>query len=284
MPDLRQIGQTSNTVRFKLTKSTDGTAFTGLTSASSGLIISTICDNEATATAYTQAGSTIETITTLGTFATPTTNKCRFKEIDSTNHPGLYEFQFANARFAVSNARRMIISVSGVSNLFSSDYEIEFTSTDLNITSLAIADTQDSQGITLAAIQAMTDDMPHYFGLIARADAGIATDHAAILALINENGGSGGGTYDNTTDSQEALRNNLATASTAAAAVLAGGDIDGFTLEETLKLLLASIYKLAVTNGGLTNTFRAADDSKNRITATVDGSGNRTAVTFDATG
>ena len=68
-----------------------------------------------------------------------------------------------------------------------------------------------------------------------------------------------------------------------AASVLAAGDADGFTLEEALKLLLAQLSKLsgAATN---TNTFRAADDSKDRITATVDENGNRSAVTFDATG
>lgn len=131
MADLRKHSNTSNLVRFKLTKSTDGTAFTGATLSSSGLVISTIADDEATATTYTQAGSTIETIATLGTFAAPTTNKCRFKEVDATNHPGLYELQFADARFAVTNARRMVVSVSGVTGLFSCDYEIQLLQVDL---------------------------------------------------------------------------------------------------------------------------------------------------------
>ena len=46
--------------------------------------------------------------------AAPTATKCRFKEVDATNHPGVYEFQFADARFAVSNAKRLVISASGV--------------------------------------------------------------------------------------------------------------------------------------------------------------------------
>ena len=131
MADLRKHSSTSNVFRFKLTKSADGTAFTGLTSSSSGLIISTICDNEATATAYTQASSNIETITTLGTFAAPTASKCRFKEVDATNHAGLYEFQFADARFSVASAKRLVISVSGVSGLFSADYEVQLTQADV---------------------------------------------------------------------------------------------------------------------------------------------------------
>lgn len=65
--------------------------------------------------------------------------------------------------------------------------------------------------------------------------------------------------------------------------ILAGGDIDGFTLEEAQKLLLAGLSKISGA-ATATNTFRAADDSKDRITATVDSNGNRSAVTFDASG
>lgn len=130
MADLRLFANTSNIVRFVLKHSTTGQGLTGLTSASSGLIISTIADNEATATAYTQAGSTIETITTLGTFATPTATKCRFKEVDSANHKGLYEFQFADARFAVASSRRMVISVTGAASLLDTDYEIQLVRFD----------------------------------------------------------------------------------------------------------------------------------------------------------
>lgn len=117
-------GQTSVVLRFKLldSSSTVGAGLTGLTSASSGLIISTIADNEASATAYTVAGSTIESITTLGTYAAPTATKCRFKEVDSTNHKGVYEFQIADARFAVSSAKSLLISIAGATNLVQADY------------------------------------------------------------------------------------------------------------------------------------------------------------------
>ena len=131
MPDLRKNGATSNLVRFTLKKADTGMGLTGLSSASTGLIISTIADNEASATVYTVAGSTIESISTLGTFATPTATKCRFKEVDATNHKGLYEFQIADARFAVASARKLVISVTGATNLLDADYEIELTSIDL---------------------------------------------------------------------------------------------------------------------------------------------------------
>lgn len=125
-------GQTSIILRFKLldSSSTTGAGLTGLTSASASLIISTIADVEATAVAYTQAGSTIETITTLGTYAAPTATKCRFKEVDSTNHKGVYEFQFADARYAVANAKSLLVSVSGATNLAQADFLIQLVSDD----------------------------------------------------------------------------------------------------------------------------------------------------------
>lgn len=129
---IRKNGATSNILRVRLRNSSTGQGLTGLSSASSGLIISTICDNEATVTAYTVAGSTIETISSLGTFATPTSTKCRFKEVDSTNDPGLYELQLADARFAVSNAKTLRIFLSGATNLLGKEVLVQLTATDID--------------------------------------------------------------------------------------------------------------------------------------------------------
>lgn len=119
-----EFSNTSNILRLKILDSTTNNGKTGLTSASSGLIIGTIADNEATTTTYTVAGSTIESITTLGTYAAPTATKVRFKEVDATNHKGIYEIQLANARFAVANSTNLIVSVSGVSGTLDSDCSI----------------------------------------------------------------------------------------------------------------------------------------------------------------
>lgn len=125
-------GQGSIVLRVKILNSSvsTGAGLTGLTSASSGLIISTIADNEATATAYTVAGSTIETIATLGTFAAPTATKCRFKEVDATNHKGVYEIQIADARFAVSNAKSLLVSILGATNAAETDALIPLSDLD----------------------------------------------------------------------------------------------------------------------------------------------------------
>ncbi len=119
-------GATSVVLRIKLRDSslTTGAGLTGLTSSSTGLVISTIADNESTATAYAVASSKVETITTLGTYAAPTATKCRFKEVDSTNHKGLYEIQIADARFAVASAKSLTISFSGAANLAECDVVI----------------------------------------------------------------------------------------------------------------------------------------------------------------
>jgi len=125
-------GATSNILRVFLqdSASTTGAGKTALTSASSGLIISTIADLEATATTYTSAATNVETITTLGTFAAPTASKCRFREVDATNFPGVYEIHIADARFAVANTTQLLISIqcTGVSPVF---VEYQFVAVDL---------------------------------------------------------------------------------------------------------------------------------------------------------
>jgi hypothetical protein len=130
MADLRKHSSTSNLIRVVLKHATTGAPLTGLTEASAGLIIGTIVDNEATTTRYRASSSEIETITALGTFAAPTSGKVRFKEVDATNHPGVYEIQVADARFSVASAKRMIVSWSGASNLLAGDYEIQLTQFD----------------------------------------------------------------------------------------------------------------------------------------------------------
>jgi len=130
--DLRKHSQTSNLIRVVFKNSSTGVGLTGLTEASAGLIIATIADVESATTRYRASSSEIETISVLGTYAAPTSGKVRFKEVDATNHPGLYEIQLADARFAVSNAKRLVISWSGATNLLAGDYEIKLIQVDLN--------------------------------------------------------------------------------------------------------------------------------------------------------
>ena len=125
-------GQGSIILRVKILNSSvaTGAGLTGLTNTSSGLIISTIADTESSATAYTAAASNIETITTNGTYSAPSSGKCRFKEVDSTNHKGVYEIQIADARFNVSSAKSLLVSILGATNAAETDVVIPLRDLD----------------------------------------------------------------------------------------------------------------------------------------------------------
>lgn len=124
--------QTGVVVRFKILDSseTDGRGLTGLTNASSGLKIATIADNETSTTVYTVAGSNVEDITTLGTYQAPSSNKCRFEQVDATNHPGIYELHLANARYAVASAKSLLVSVTGATDAAECDFLIPLVDLD----------------------------------------------------------------------------------------------------------------------------------------------------------
>jgi len=87
------------------------------------------------------------------------------------------------------------------------------------------------------------------------------------------------------TDQFIILATHVHSLSAATTNMMAGGDIDGFSLEESLKLILATA--VGVLTGATTNsiTLEAADGSKIRITMPVDADGNRTGpAVLDATG
>jgi hypothetical protein len=129
---LHKSGVSGLILRVKIldAASTTGAGKTGLAYNSTGLVIATIASNEAAATVYSQAAGTVETVATLGTFAAPTAGKCRFKEMDATNHPGLYEIQLPDARFAVAGATGLIVSTSGASGAGQCDAEVQLTAVD----------------------------------------------------------------------------------------------------------------------------------------------------------
>lgn len=174
------VSPTSVVLRVKLMNSsvTTGAGITGLTSASSGLVISTIKIGEATPTTYTAAGSTIESVTTLGTYAAPTATKCRFRELDATNNPGVYELQFADARFASTDS--VLISISGATNLAQADIEVQCTNLAANAVQIGgqtasasgtitfpnatLASTTNITAGTLTTVTNLTNERSKYMG------------------------------------------------------------------------------------------------------------------------
>lgn len=158
MPYLATFDENSRIIRVKLMSSSTGGALTGLTFASSGLKIATIASSEAASTVYTSAGSTIETIATLGTYAAPTATKCRFAEVDATNHPGLYEIQLNDARLSVVGSKYLVVTVSGATSLVQVDLLINTTVFDLqSATPTVTASTvSDKTGYTVSTVSDKT--------------------------------------------------------------------------------------------------------------------------------
>lgn len=99
----------------------------------------------------------------------------------------------------------------------------------------------------IAAIKAKTDNLP--------TDPADASDIAALFGALN----------------------NVSVAN-----ILAGVIEGSLTLKDVLRLILAANAGKSSGGGTTTVTFRDNADTKNRISATVNSSGNRTAVTLDA--
>jgi hypothetical protein len=111
----------------------------------------------------------------------------------------------------------------------------------------------------VAAIKAKTDNLPSD-----------PADHSVVIAA---------------TDAILAAVGSVPTANANADALLdrAAGVETGYTLRQAMRLLLSVLAGKASGLGTTTAVFRDMADSKDRVTATVDADGNRSAVTRDAT-
>lgn len=82
---------------------TSGAGLTGLSSASTNLTIAYSRALDSSSTTYT--GANIEAQTTVGTFQAPSSSsKIRFKAVDATAFPGLYELQFHDSSTSFGSA------------------------------------------------------------------------------------------------------------------------------------------------------------------------------------
>jgi hypothetical protein len=113
MPTI-ELGSTKP-LSIKLSKVSDGTAYTGIAYNTASLLIAVRGNTEAAGSTYT--GGNLEDITTLGTYAAPTASKVRFKEVSSTNHPGLYEIHLESGDYSLASTTEIMVTVSGVTDL-----------------------------------------------------------------------------------------------------------------------------------------------------------------------
>ena len=176
----RANGSTSNIERVFLykdsgaTAGTEGDPFTGLAFNTASLSIATIANNEATANVDTTAAtSSVETIATLGTYATPTAGFVRFKEVDATNMPGLYELQWENARYAVAGAKYLDICITGVADL-------------ATFTGRVYLDVMDAAGIR-TALGLATANLDTQLSTIDTVVDGIAANYATAASVTAVN-------------------------------------------------------------------------------------------------
>jgi len=151
--------------------------------------------------------------------------------------------------------------------------------------------TLDLDATIRAAIGLATANLDTQIGLLATA-ANLATvagyldtEIAAILADTNElqTDWTNGGRLDLLIDSIVAAAAPTANANADALLDRAAGVETGLTVRQAMRLMAAVLYGKASGMTSTTAVFRDIGDTKDRITATVDSDGNRTAISRDAT-
>ena len=151
-------------------------------------------------------------------------------------------------------------------------------------------------GPAAAAIKPAANDTAIIAGLTATARANAVTNGAgsmprakatrlvSSLTLINGAATTTFGPMRGRARASSVIKVNELTQGDVTGAVLESVIEPGLTLRQALKLLAAATAGKLSGGGTTTVTIRnAVDDSKDRIVATVDSSGNRTAITYDLT-
>lgn len=259
-------GQSGVVLRVKILDKTrdDGGGLPGLNSTSAGLVVSTIADNESTPISYRTSStpSTIETITTLGVYQAPSAGCCRFREVDPTNHKGVYELQLPNARFAVAGARSLLISIFGATNAMDCDSLIPLT-------------TWDPYGVN-GGFDPWSVSLP---GAYASGTAG-ARLGLVDVAVSSRSTFSGGAVAS--VSAPVTVGSNL----DKSGYLLAPAGLDAIEVEpginarQAMSPMLAALGGVVSGAGTGTITFRGANSMTTRITAVTDAEGNRSVVTL----
>ena len=185
MKDTPVRGQTSN-IGFVLipdASSSTLSGLTGLTNASGGLGIAVRRELSSAMTAY--SGGNIGTISTLGTWANPGSGKVNFKEVDSTNAPGLYELHFEDAIFNTGDASRKLIGFVKVTGGVGTPFEVPLLA--LNFQSASVTTTyQIKKNTALTAFMfVMTDSTTDQPASGLTVTGTVSLDGGAFASLTN---------------------------------------------------------------------------------------------------
>lgn len=231
--------------------STTGAGKTALTNGSSGLNISV--RREFTAAVTTYSGANIGTIATLGTWANPGVGKVNFKEVDSTNLPGLYELHFVDLLFAAGDGSRWLGGMVTASGVAPSPFELEL-------------DGMDAQNATTAGLanldEAVSSRSTYAGGAVASVTAGVT------VTTNNDKTG-----YALTVAEKNAIRDAIFARAFPAT-------YNSQTFDQLIKEFAAVLLGTSSGLGTTTAVYNKLDGSGAAITATVDAVGNRSVVTL----
>jgi hypothetical protein len=150
-----------------------------------------------------------------------------------------------------------------------------------------VSDATPFLGASIATIKGKTDNLPSdpaSTGDVTGAQSAIQGDIAALndvsTADLLAQAGAALTTYAPATPADVTAA--LATLNDISVGDILAAVVEGtVTLEELLRIMLAALAGKASGGGTTTIRFRDRADAKNRIVATVDANGNRTAVTVD---
>lgn len=173
---------------------TDGAAEPDLTFGSSGLKIEYQRELSSSATVF--SGSNLEDITTIGTYAAPTSGKARFKEMSGTTLQGWYEIHLPQAAVGTADASRFLVGmVSGVTGLRDCPFEIELVPDAIPNDSTQLARVSDVSGLATAASVALLQVYPKNtaiskFGFAMYLTDGTLATGVTIAGTISKDGGN----------------------------------------------------------------------------------------------
>lgn len=227
-----------------------------------------------------------------------------FVEIDATNLPGFYRLDLSDAIIAVG-VDSVAMMLKGASGMAPVPIEIQLVDYDgldgvrMGLTALPNAAADAAGGLPISDAGGL--DLDTILGLITAARMGALTDwidggrlDLLLDALLARLTATRAGYLDelgaaNIPADIDALKTGVvvtdktgfALSSAGVAAIFAYAVEGTQTFLQWVRLAGSALFRKSAGGGTGTITFRDGADSKNRISATVDEDGNRTAVTVD---
>lgn len=251
-------GSTDQSITVRFADNTTGLPKTGLTDASAGLALW-----------YRRQLGAKTTITPASLAALTTAHTDGgFKEIGD----GTYRLDLPDAAVATG----------------SDDVVIGGTVTGAFMTTLVVI---PLNFITQANVQQECEDALVAKGLDHLVSASVTgtdvADNSIVAKIVSKSATADWDDFVNTTDSLQGIVDsgllNVQLSAAGIDAILDDAVEGSYTLRQYLRGFAAVLMGKLAGASGPTTTIRDTADSKNRITATVDASGNRTAVTLDLT-